>query len=215
MGEILDEKLEDEAFYEEWTGGAMPASRVRILTTQFLGEAWERVQHRVDILEIFKKKGWAFVVSDDNDKCVRMPELADYSWSMADFEEEVDAPQVDAPEEDADAPEELATVAEERESDDEGDKGEESSDEEEEEVDPGPWEDKEPWCAVTEPTAPKAKLYIAHKFLTRTGWDVGRIVGKARGAWAVKYPTDRQQYIHDLNMADYGVSSVWVVVAKG
>ena len=134
------------------------------------------MQRRVDILEIFKKKGWAFVVSDENDKCLRMPKLADYSWSMADFEEEVDAPQVDAPEEDADAPEELATVAEERESDDEGDKGEESSDEEEEEVDPGPWEDKEPWCAVTEPTAPKAKLYIANKYLTRTGWDVGRIL---------------------------------------
>ena len=64
-------------------------------------------------------------------------------------------------------------------------------------------------------TSPKAKLHVAHKFLTRAGWDVGRIVGKARGAWAVKYPTDRQQYIHDLNMTDYGVSGVWVVVAKG
>ena len=92
MGEILDEKLEDEAFYEEWTGGAMPASRVRILTTQSLGEAWERVQRRVDTLEIFKKKGWAFVVSDENDKCVRMPELDDYSWSMAALEERADCP---------------------------------------------------------------------------------------------------------------------------
>ena len=85
----------------------------------------------------------------------------------------------------------------ERERDDERGKGDGSSDDEDEEVDPGPWEDKHPWVAVTQPTTPKAKLHIAHKFLTRTGWDVGRIVGKARGAWAVKYPTDRQQYIHD------------------
>jgi hypothetical protein len=82
MGELLDERLEDNDFYNEWTGGAMSASRVRILTTEFLGEAWERVQARVDILGIFMKKGWAFVVSDENDSCVRMPQLEGYSWSM-------------------------------------------------------------------------------------------------------------------------------------
>ena len=137
MGELLDEKLEDTAFYNEWTGGAMSASRVRILTTEFLGEAWERVQARVDIGEIFKKKGWGFVVSDENDKCVRMPQLEGYSWYMADLDDVVEAPDDD----DDDAPEELATAEEEHDSGDERDEGNESSDGEEEEVDPGPWQD--------------------------------------------------------------------------
>ena len=39
----------------------------------------------------------------------------------------------------------------------------------------------------------KAKLTIAHKFLTENGWDVGRIVKKERTGWAVKYPSERQQ----------------------
>ena len=210
MGGLLDEKLEDTAFYNEWTGGAMSASRVRILTTEFLGEAWERVQARLDILEIFKKKGWGFVVSDENDKCVRMPQLEGYTWSMADLNKDdvVEAPDDD----DDDAPEELATAEEEHDSGDECDEGNDSSDGEEEEVDPGPWQDKDPWVATSEPTPPKAKLHIAHKFMTDVGWEVGKIVGKSRGVWAVKYPTDRQQYLHDLNIEDYG--SVWVVVEK-
>ena len=179
-----------------------------------MGEAWERVQTRIDVLEIFKKKGWAFVVSDDNDKCVRMPQLEGYSWSMADWDGEV----VEEEEEDDDddyAPEELATAEEEHDSGDESEEGNESSDGEEEEVDPGPWQDKDPWFARTEPTPPKPKLQIAHKFMTALGWEVGKIVNRSRGVWAVKYPTDRRQYsqyLHDLNMDDYG--SVWVVVDK-
>lgn len=48
--------------------------------------------------------------------------------------------------------------------------------------------------------------------MTDVGWEVGKIVGRSRGVWAVKYPTDRRQYLHDLNIEDYG--SVWVVVEK-
>ena len=73
----------------------------------------------------------------------------------------------------------------------ESEEGNESSDGEEEEVDPGPWQDKDPWVARSEPTPPKAKLHIAHKFMTDLGWEVGKIVGRSRGVWAVKYPTDR------------------------
>ena len=117
-----------------------------------------------------------------------------------------------------DAPEELATVEEDEdsgdESDDSADEGNEPSDAEDENIDPGPWEDKDPWVAVTEPTQPKAKLQIAHKFMTTVGWEVGRIVGRSRGVWAVKYPSDSRQYLHDLNMDDYGPARVWVVVQK-
>lgn len=209
MACILDEELEDNDFYEKWTGGVMPAWRVRVLVTKHLGEAWKRVQTRVDALEIFKKKGWAFVVGNANDNCVRMPELKDHSWAMSDVDEDF----VEPVEDDEGAPEELATVEEEKEDGEE--EGDESSEEEGEEVDPGPWEDTLAWRAMIEPPPIKAKLTIAHKFLTENGWDVGRIVKKERTGWAVKYPSERQQYIHELNMADYGPTGVWVVVEKG
>ena len=53
-----------------------------------------------------------------------------------------------------------------------------------------------------------------HKFLTATGWEVGTIKSKCRGAWAVKYPSEQQQYVHDLNMAEYGPDRVWLVVSR-
>ena len=62
---------------------------------------------------------------------------------------------------------------------------------------------------------PKAKLTIAHKFMTTSGWDVGRVVKKCGALWAVKYPTDPQQYLHELNQQDYGHEGVWVAVKKG
>ena len=109
---------------------------------------------------------------------------------------------------DEDAPEELAV----EESEEEDASSEEED--EEEEVDPGPWRDTEAWKAVLEPTTPKTKLTIAHKFLTATGWEVGTIKSKCRGAWAVKYPSEQQQYVHDLNMAEYGPDRVWLVVSR-
>lgn len=211
MAEILDERLSDDAFYEMWTAGVLPVWRVRVLLTEFLGEAWDRVTARLDAEAMFKKKGWGMVVGDENDKVVRMPELPDYSWSMADFGEDEEESVLGSGEEsnDEDAPEELAVEEESEEED-----GDESSDEEEEEVDPGPWQDTEAWKAVIEPTTPKAKLTIAHKFLTETGWEVGTIKSKCRSAWAVKYPSELQQYVHDLNMAEYGPDGVWLVVRK-
>ena len=168
---------------------------------------------RLDVEAMFKKKGWGMLVGEENDKCVRMPELADYSWSMDDFGDADDAE--DGPSDDEDGPEELATVEEERGGEgEESDEGDESSEEEQDDVDPGPWEDNDTWKAVLEPTKPKAKLVIAHKFLTDTGWEVGRIVHKSRGSWAVKYPSETQQYVHELNMSDYGPSAVWVVVTQ-
>ena len=56
---------------------------------------------------------------------------------------------------------------------------------------------------------------IAHKFMTTSGWDVGRVVKKCGALWAVKYPTDPQQYLHELNQQDYGHEGVWVAVKKG
>ena len=92
----------------------------------------------------------------------------------------------------------------------------ESSEEEEEEVDPGPWVDTDAWKALPGPApVPKAKLTIAHKFMTTSGWDVGRVVKKCGALWAVKYPTDPQQYLHQLNHLDYGHEGVWVAVKKG
>ena len=74
--------------------------------------------------------------------------------------------------------------------------------------------DKGAWRAILEPTTPKTKLTIAHKFFTTTGWEVGTIKSKCRGAWAVKYASEQQQYVHDLNMSDYGPEGVWLVVRK-
>ena len=61
------------------------------------------------------------------------------------------------------------------------------------------------------PVIPKSVQFTNPESGART--DLRRVlVGRSRGVWAVKYPTDRRQYLHDLNIDDYG--SVWVVVEK-
>ena len=55
---------------------------------------------------------------------------------------------------------------------------------------------------------------IAHKFMTRLGWEVGRIVKKSGGSWDVKYPTESNLYVHELNLSDYGPKGAWVVVNR-
>ena len=182
------------------------------MLTEFLGEAWDRVMARLDARAMFIKKGWGLVVGDTNDNLVRMPELPNYSWSMDDFTDE--GLPVSAGDDEEDAPEELATAEEEKDSDGDEASDDSSEEEDEEEVDPGPWQDTDTWQAVPTPTQPKAKLNIAHKFFTSTGWEIGRIVNKCRGSWAVKYPSETSQYVHDLNITDYGPDGVWVVVKK-
>ena len=82
IGEYLDEKLESDEFYDEWTSGVMSASRVRVLTTEMVGEAWERVQKRLDASRIFRNKGWAMTVGDDNDN-LKIHGLPDYPREFA------------------------------------------------------------------------------------------------------------------------------------
>ena len=62
---------------------------------------------------------------------------------------------------------------------------------------------------------------IAHMFTT--GWEIGVIKGiekdtgrhKAKaGQYIVKYKTERYPIWHELNEAQYGASSVWVIIKQ-
>lgn len=207
MSEILDERLQSDHFHDEWTSGVMSASRVRVLTTEMAGEAWERVQQRLDAARIFRNKGWAMTTSDENDE-LKIHGLPEYNWHANELADQSVDESADesADESDEDAVEEL--VAED-ESDGEmpdetadSDVADESSDEDE--VDPGPWRDTDEHSAITEYRKPKAKLVIAHKFFTEVGWEVGTIMRKSGKYWLVKYESETELYKHELRKADYG-----------
>lgn len=215
MAEIVDEHLDDEVFAQEWCGGAMSASRVRVLTTQFAGEAWERCQSRLDCLQIFRNKGWAMVCGDGNDE-LKITGLPDYDWkSGADLDGDVDEDECESEEEESEEEVE-EMVGDGDDSEDEGDseKGDEdtASSSEEEEVDPGEWVDTDEHTGICEYTKPKPKLVIAHKFLTTVGWEVGTLVRKSSKYWLVKYPSETGLYKHELKESDYG--PVWLAIKQ-
>ena len=189
----------------------MSASRARIVNTQLIGEAWERVTGRLDAEKMFNDLGWGFTTTDEFDKC-KIENMPDYVWSLD------DAPADDDEAEEAEGseadPEELGGGG-----DDGGDDGEEEDEEDsstDDEVDPGEWEDTGEWESVPEHRAVKAGDQIAHKFYTEVGWEVGKVVRRdgRRSNWLVKYATDVNLYMHELRAADYGPGAVWVHVQR-
>jgi len=57
--------------------------------------------------------------------------------------------------------------------------------------------------------------YIAHRF--ETGWEVGMIKGvegrgKNKGYFSVKYKTDKNLWLHELDVESYGVDKAWVLL---
>jgi len=217
MTEQLDKKLaDDDEFYAEWTSGAMPAWKVRVLITFLAGEAWDEVQKCLDALQIFKNKGWAFGVDEANDTC-KIKGLPNYEWSIDD--DTSSASEGDEDENIEAGAEEMVEAADDSEqenNDNETIPNSDSSDSssEEEEVDPGPWEDTEEWKHLNAARAAKKGDMIAHKFLTKAGWEVGRVKKKAKGRWDVKYPSETDLYPHDLKLSDYGANKYWVLVDK-
>lgn len=216
MTEQLDKKLaDDEEFYQEWTSGALPAWKVRVLVTFLAGEAWDEVQKRLDALQIFKNKGWAFTVSETNDSC-KIKGLPSYEWSVDDdtssSSDEDEDSNIDVDAEEMVEAGDDSEVEKEEESNTNSDDSDSSS--EEEEIDPGPWEDTTEWQHLKTARAVKRSDMIAHKFMTRTGWEVGRVRKKANGRWDVKYPSETDLYPHDLKLSDYGANKYWVLVRK-
>ena len=210
MSEIIDEKLEDPQFREEWCSGALSTSRVRILTTELAGEAWERCQKRLDCHKIFCNKGWAMTVDDRNDK-LKIAGLPDYDWKS---DTDLVAAASDSSSELEDDGEEVVVAGDdsedENESDAEADSDDVADSSDESERDPGEWCDTEEHTAIAEYTRPKPKLVITHKFLTEVGWEVGTIMRKSGKYWLVNYPSETGLYRHELRQSDYG--SVWLAI---
>ena len=212
MSEIIDEKLDDPQFCNEWCSGAMSASRVRVLTTEIAGEAWERCQKRLDCHKIFCNKGWAMTVDDRNDE-LKIAGLPDYDWkSGADLAAEQEGSESSSEHEDDG--EEMVVAGDDSEDEDEGDAAVSDdaagSSDEESDTDPGEWCDTEQHTAIPEYTKPKTKLVIAHKFLTEIGWEVGTIMRKSGKYWLVNYPSETELYRHELRQSDYG--SAWLAI---
>ena len=219
MSEVLDEKLGDDKFYEMWSSGTMSASNARILVTQLAGEAWERVQRRLDCEHIFINKGWGMKVGNENDK-LKINGLPDYTWCEKDGESSGDEEEdnEEGVEEEGE-PEELVEAADDSEDDGDDDtriagvsSDESESESEEDEIDPGAWTDTDMWVGVSTYIKPKPKLNIAHKFMTKTGWEIGVIKKKSGRFWTVKYPSELDPYQHELNKEEYGAQEAWLVV---
>ena len=62
---------------------------------------------------------------------------------------------------------------------------------------------------------PKSGMHIAHKSLSKDGWEVGVVKRQERGSgfWLLKYPTDPNLYKHALEEKDQGTGGCWVRVA--
>jgi len=214
MTEQLDKKLaDDDDFYQEWISGAMPAWKVRVLVTFLAGEAWEHVTKRLDALQIFKNKGWALKTNDTNDTC-KIAGLPDYQWSLADDTSSSEGEEDEDIEDDAEEMVEAGDDSEEENGNEEANSDDSDSSSEEEEVDPGPWQDTAEWQHLPKARAVKKLDMIAHKFLTKTGWEVGRVKKKTSGRWDVKYLSETDLYPHDLKLSDYGANKYWVLVDK-
>ena len=211
MAEYLDEKLEEEAFYEEFIEGVMSTSRVRVLTTELAATAWDRICARLDVEQIFKNKGWAMTTGNANDD-LKIARLPNYTWKSEEVDTESECEEEDEVSDNAieEEGEELLEPGDDSEGDESDSSGESSA---EEEVDPGSWEDTDEWQAQPYERDPKAKDTIAHKFLTETGWEVGTIKKKSGGFYQVKYP-DGLIWKHKLAKCDCGPDKAWLFVKQ-
>ena len=83
---ILEEMLlNDEEFFKKWTGPVgLTASDKRVLITQIMGKAHERVMARLDVEKVARKTGCLMTIDGSDDSLIQPQGLEDYSFSAED-----------------------------------------------------------------------------------------------------------------------------------
>ena len=232
--EVVQEWFQDDRNWEEWTGANLTASRKRVLTTHWYGEAYNRACSSYNFAAAFDHTGSNLTADGSGDHLLKLQGLDDFSFTLEDakrhpisgefVEDEGDVPvesaalQADRAAGDSDHSEnEEFSEKEGNNEEGESDDDDCSTDQEE-----GPAFEPEEDMIVEEEYPQDGRLEgksIAHRFDV-SEWYVGTVRRKVtcsanreeNGRYATKYPNDRKEYFHDLYKEDYGVTKIWVSV---
>ena len=223
------EWFDDVDNWNEWTGPNISASRKRVLTTLWFGEAYERACLGYNFEGTFDRTGSNLTADGSHDDRIKLQGLENFTFTLEDarrnpltgeFEEGEDIGEED--------PAEVAHLAA---GDSDNSEVEEFSENDGSDSDEGgcttdgedgPDYECHDGMEVMEQCPEKLEgLHIAHRF--DSGWSgvLGKVLRKVtlsieapedNGRYATKYPDSRKEYFHDLFAEDYGINKMWVVV---
>ena len=83
---ILMDWLMNDANWEEWTSKTLPATRKRVLITQFVGQAWDEACGIFPFQKVFNNTGTNLTADGSNDHLIKLEKVESFSFSQADLE---------------------------------------------------------------------------------------------------------------------------------
>ena len=228
--EVQAEWLRVDKNYTEWRAATLPASRRRVLTTWWYGEAYDRVCKRYDYISAFNKTGTNLTADGSGDDLLSLEKLPDFTFENADADRDPysgEFPVEDADsalDSDAEQPVESDNEMEEFSADDNSDvdnpeDAETTDDDEEGPAFEQPYGEKYNEECPVDIAVSVVKHRIAHRFDDRL-WYIGfvrrQVMSSEReeenGQFAVKYDDSRSEFMHDLFSDDYGKNKMWVLM---
>ena len=83
---MIQEWLMDDGNWAEWTSSTLPASRKRVLVTQFCGAAWDKIweEGMFPVTRVFDQTGSNLMADGSGDDLIKLQKLSNFSFSVAD-----------------------------------------------------------------------------------------------------------------------------------
>jgi hypothetical protein len=226
--QVQSEWLQNEDNWAEWTSGRLSASRRRVLSTLWYGEAYDIVCRKFKFCKVFDKLGSALTLDGSRDNLIKLEGLEQFSFDMNDANRDSKTGLFPQPQlvsndnhDDSDEADELEELEANSGSNSSSDnEGGDTTDEGELEGTDFKADDGIAIEAEVPDGRPKSifKRRIAHRY--DVGWYHGTVMRQItmsdrssdNGKYEILFDGERRRCLHALLIEDYGPSEHWVLI---